>query len=125
MLAARCAPAPVAVIVTALRPLGLRAQVRLGGLSEADLATVLGVADREVTHALWMASRGLPGVARQLVGELGGRGDHVDPVVHLALTMSSGVGFLDVDVNLVRLLECCPPLRMQTTTSLAVWMSVM
>jgi tetratricopeptide (TPR) repeat protein len=105
MVAARCAAARVAVIATATRALGLRPELRLGGLSEADLATVVGVLDLDVNHALWLASQGLPGVARQLTGDLVGLGDHDDPVVHLALTTPSTAGFLDVDVNLIRLLE--------------------
>lgn len=105
MVAARCATARVAVIATATRPLGLRPELRLGGLSEADLATMVGVLDLEVNHALRLASQGLPGVARQLAGSLASLGDHDDPVVHLALTTPSTAGFLDVDVNLIRLLE--------------------
>jgi tetratricopeptide (TPR) repeat protein len=105
VVAARCASARVAVIATAERPLGLRPELRLSGLSEADLATAIGGLDSELNHALWLASQGLPGVARQLAGDLGGLGDRSDPVVHLALTAPSTASFLDVDVNLVRLLE--------------------
>lgn len=105
VVAARCATVPVAVIATAAKPLGLRPELRLGGLSEKDLAAALGVLDAEAGHALWLASRGLPGVGRRLARELAGLGEHDDPVVHLALTATSSVPFLDVDANLVRLLE--------------------
>jgi tetratricopeptide (TPR) repeat protein len=105
MVAARCAATQVAVIATAESPLGLRPELRLGALSEADLATAVGGLDAEVNHALWLASQGLPGVARQLAQELTGLGEHDDPVVHLALTAPSTAAFLDVDANLVRLLE--------------------
>lgn len=105
VVAARCASAQLAVIVTAARPLGLRPELRLGGLSEEDLATAVGGLDAAANHAVWLASQGLPGVARRLAQDLAGLGDHDDPVVHLALTTPSTVSFLDVDANLVRLLE--------------------
>ena len=60
MVAARCAATQVAVIATAESPLGLRPELRLGALSEADLATAVGGLDAEVNHALWLASQGLP-----------------------------------------------------------------
>ncbi|HEY3683376.1 MAG TPA: ATP-binding protein [Streptosporangiaceae bacterium] len=104
VLAARCAAVRVAVIATSARPLGPRPELRLGGLREADLAAAVATADADAGHALWLASRGLPGVARRLAGELTGPGDG-DPVVRLALTAPSTVPFLDVDTNVVRLLE--------------------
>ena len=66
VLAARCAAAPVAVIATAAGPLGLRQELRLGGLSEEELGEALGGLDAAERHALWLASGGLPGAARQL-----------------------------------------------------------
>ncbi len=105
VVAARCAAAPVAVIATAAGPLGLRPELRLGGLSERELAAALGGTGTEAGHALWLASRGLPGVALRLAGELDGLGEHDDPVVHLALHAEPAVPFLAVDTNLVRLLE--------------------
>jgi energy-coupling factor transporter ATP-binding protein EcfA2 len=104
-VAARCAAAAAAVIATAAAPLGLGAELPLGGLSEADLGAVLDVTDPEAGHALWMASRGLPGVAQPLAEELADLGEDHDPVVHLALRAASSVSFLDVDANLIRLLE--------------------
>jgi hypothetical protein len=52
-----------------------------------------------------VASRGLPGVARQLADELADLGEDDDTVVRLALRAPSTAAFLDVDTNLVRLLE--------------------
>jgi len=105
VLAARCAVAATAVIATAAAPLGLGPELRLGGLSERELAAALGGLEAEASHALWLASRGRPGVARHLADELAGLGERDDPVVQLALRAPSTAGFLDVDPNLVRLLE--------------------
>jgi hypothetical protein len=105
VLAARTVAAPTAVIATAAAPLGLGPELRLGGLSERDLVAALGGLDAETGHALWMASRGLPGVARRLADEVADLGEHDDPVVHLALRAPATAAFLDVDTNLVRLLE--------------------
>ena len=104
-VAVRCAAAATAVIVTAATPLGLGPVLRLGPLSEEDLGLAAGGLDGEAAHALWVASRGLPGVARQLAQELADLGEHDDPMVHLALRAPSTTAFLDVDTNLVRLLE--------------------
>lgn len=104
VVAAHCQRAAVAVLATAASPLGLQAELRLGGLSEMELAKALGDLDPEMSHALWLASRGLPGVARQLARELADM-DGADPVVHLALTATASTLFLAVDTTLVRLLE--------------------
>jgi hypothetical protein len=105
VVAARCAGAATVVVATTSAPLGLGPELRLGGLSEQDLAAAVGGVDGEAGRALWVASRGLPGVARRLADELAGPGHHDDPVVHLALRAPSTTAFLDVDANLVRLLE--------------------
>jgi hypothetical protein len=105
VVAARSAAAATAVIATAAAPLGLGSELRLGALSKEDLAVAMGGLDTEAGHALWMASRGLPGVAHRMADELTGLGKHEDPVVHLALRASSAAAFLDVDTNRVRLLE--------------------
>ena len=105
VVAARCVAGATAVIATATAPLGLGPELRLGGLSEEDLAAAMGGLDAEAGHALWVASRGLPGVARPLAQELAGLDKRDDPVVHLALRATSTAAFLDVDPNLVRLLE--------------------
>jgi tetratricopeptide (TPR) repeat protein len=117
VVAARCAAAPIAVIATSSAPLGLKPELRLDGLSEADLAEALPGLDPDSVHALWLASRGRPGVALLLARELDGRGrpdhddrpEHEDPVVRLALAVSSAEQFLEVDMNLVRLLEAAAP----------------
>ncbi len=105
IVAARCAAAATAVIATAAAPLGLRPEWRLGALSEQELAAALGGLDADAGYALWVASQGLPGVARPLARELAGLGEHDDPVIYLALRTASAAAFLDVDTNLVRLLE--------------------
>ena len=104
-VAARCHTAPVAVLATTASPLGLRPELRLGGLSEEELAAALGGLDAETSRPLWLASRGQPGVATQLARELAGRPDGADPVVHLALRATASTPFLAVDTSLVRLLE--------------------
>src|SRR5437867_3244703 len=60
-------------------------------------------------HALWAASRGLPGPARSLSAALAGLPPDGDPVVQLALLAESAEGFLDIDAGLVRLLEAVLP----------------
>ena len=105
VLAARSAAAATAVIATAATPVGLGPELRLGGLSERDLTAALGGLDAEAGYALWVASRGFPGIARQLADELTDLGKHDDPVVHLALRVPSTAAFLDVDTSLIRLLE--------------------
>jgi tetratricopeptide (TPR) repeat protein len=102
VVAARCAASGTVVIATTSVPLGLRTELRIDGLSQADLAEALQVTGTETAHALWMASRGLPGVALPLARELP---PDQDPVVHLALRAAPTARFLDVDQNLVRLLE--------------------
>jgi len=99
-VAARCHTAPVAVLATTASPLGLRPELRLGGLSEEELAAALGGLDAETSRPLWLASRGQPGVATQLARELAGRPDGADPVVHLALRATASTPFLAVDTSL-------------------------
>jgi tetratricopeptide (TPR) repeat protein len=105
VVGARCQRATAAVLATSARPLGLEPELRLGGLSEAELAAVFGGLDPQTRHALWLASRGLPGIARRLARELADHEDGADPVVHLALESAASTVFLEVDTNLVRLLE--------------------
>jgi hypothetical protein len=103
VLAGRLTAGSPAVVVTASEPLGLGRELRLAGLTEEELAAVVGSVPADAVHALWVASRGLPGVARLLAATLaGGEGD---PLVHLALHAPSTAEFLDLDVDLVRLLE--------------------
>ncbi len=102
VVAARCTASATAMIVTTTTPLGLRGELRLAGLNQADLAEAVRIADTETAHALWVASRGLPGVALPLARELTGA---KDPVVYLALRAASAAAFLDLDTSLIRLLE--------------------
>ena len=104
VLAGRVVGAPVAVLVTSRMSLGIGGEVWLGPLSPAAIGVVTGETRHEVRHALWVASRGLPGPARALAATLDA-GAGGDPVVTLALGAVSGEGFLEVDTGLVRLLE--------------------
>jgi tetratricopeptide (TPR) repeat protein len=104
VLAGRVIAAPVAVLVTSRISLGIGSEVWLGPLSPAAIGVVTGETRHEVRHALWVASRGLPGPARALAATLDS-GAAGDPVVALALGAVSGEGFLEVDTGLVRLLE--------------------
>jgi hypothetical protein len=116
VVAARCAPSCTTVIATSATPLGLPSELRLAGLSQADLteAVLVGttgepgaeaVGEAGTGRALWVASRGLPGAALSLARELPGLAATQDAVVHLALLAAPAAAFLDVDANLVRLLE--------------------
>ena len=116
VVAARCAASGTAVIATSATPLGLPAELRLAGLSQADL-----------TEAVLAGTAGEPGPKRWARRKRGGRcgwrragcrgwlcrwreswpGSPQPrmPVVHLALRAAPATAFLDVDANLVRLLE--------------------
>jgi hypothetical protein len=93
VVAARCAACGTAVIATSATPLGLPGELPLAGLSQADLAEAVGGPGEEQGRALWVASRGLPGVARALAQELTGLGAQEDPVVHLALRAAPASSF--------------------------------
>ncbi len=88
------------VVATATTSLDTGRELRIGGLAEDELAAVL-----PSSNALWVASRGLPGVAHRLAA-LDGTGD---PIVTMALNALSANEFLDIDVALVRLLELAVP----------------
>lgn len=105
VLAARCAGSATVLVATAAAPVGVRPELRLAGLNEEDLSAAVGGLAVAESHALWVASRGLPGVALPLAQELASLPQGDDPVVHLALRATSTARFLDVDANLVRLLE--------------------
>ena len=105
MLAARLTAGSTAVVVTASEPLGLGRELRLAGLTEEELAAVVGSVPADAVHALWVASRGLPGVAQSLAATLANLGPDGDPLTHLALHAPSTAEFLDLDVDLIRLLE--------------------
>ncbi|HEX3622030.1 MAG TPA: ATP-binding protein [Acidimicrobiales bacterium] len=106
--AARAPSGGTALLVVTRASIGLGQELRLGGLAEDDLAVALGPVAAEMSpdalHALWVASRGSPGVARSLAAHLDPAG-HGDPVVALALGARSHASFLDIDTPLVRLLE--------------------
>lgn len=125
ILAARLGSTSTVVLTTASGSLGVGNEVRLGPLSNDDLRTMLGNGSSEVGRAIGIASGGIPGVARLLATEVEGLADHVDPVVHLALTAASNAQFLAVDGSVVRLLELAltrsPPghLRAQILAKLA------
>ncbi|GGK21758.1 hypothetical protein GCM10011583_62230 [Streptomyces camponoticapitis] len=104
LLAFRADPG-TALLVTTEEPLGAPPEVRLGGLTEQELAALAPGLSVDAVHALWLASGGLPGAALTLAGDLVGLPESTDPVLHLALTARSGTGFLDIDAGLVRLLE--------------------
>jgi hypothetical protein len=105
VVAARAQLVPTAVIVATEMPLGMGREVRLGPLSEDELARAVGSAQPETQHALWVASGGWPGPARELVNQLVGHPDRRDALTYLALHARSRAWFLGIDVNLVRLLE--------------------
>jgi hypothetical protein len=102
ILASGAGSVSLAVIATSCTPLGIGEELRLAPLAEEELAAALGVVGKESGHALWVASGGWPGPARQLATSLGGR---EDAMVHLSLNAPSRSWFLGVDANLVRLIE--------------------
>ena len=104
VLAGRAVAAPLAVLVTSQTPFGFGGEVWLRPLSASAIGVVTGETRPEVRHALWVASRGLPGPARALAGTLDAEAVR-DAVVALALGTVSRESFLEVDSGLVRLLE--------------------
>jgi hypothetical protein len=106
---ARAAAADTAVVVTSVLPVGVGTQLRLTGLSEDELAAVLpGLAPRD-RRAVWLASAGLPGVARSLAADLAADTGTADPLVRLALRAPSQAEFLDINTGLIRLFELALP----------------
>jgi tetratricopeptide (TPR) repeat protein len=90
-------------------PVGVGTELRLGGLTEDELATMLPGLAVQARHAVWLASGGLPGIAQSLAADLATSADQAHPLAHLALTAPSQAEFLDVDTGLVRLLELAIP----------------
>ena len=109
VVAARVAAASTAVVVTSALAPGVGTELRLGGLSEDELAAFLPDLAPQARHGVWLASGGLPGVARSLAADLAASTDEAGPLVRLALTAPSQAEFLDVDTGLVRLLELAVP----------------
>lgn len=93
VLAGRVGAGRTVVVATARGSVGVGREVPVRGLSEDELAQVM-----PSSHALWVASRGLPGIARELAA-------FGDSLVDIALNSLSANEFLEVDGALVRLLE--------------------
>ena len=108
-MAARVAPTRTVLVVTSVLPVGVGTELRLGGLTEDELGVVLPDLAPAARHGVWLASGGLPGVARSLAASLAESDGEVGPLVHIALTVSSQAEFLEVDGGLVRLLELALP----------------
>ena len=104
LVAARLTACPTAVVVTSAVPLGVGRDLRLGGLSEGDVAAVAYMPNGQ-RHAVWVASGGMPGPARKLAGQLCRQPPGRDALVHLALHAAQRGEFLGVDDGLVRLLD--------------------
>ncbi|HJP79980.1 MAG TPA: ATP-binding protein [Pseudonocardiaceae bacterium] len=109
VLAGRLAAGSTSVLVSSRSGLGIGRELRLGSLSEPDLAVLLGevgVVDPGAVRTLLVASRGLPGAARAFAAELADLPAGVDPILHLALNLVEDIsGFLIVDGAVLRLLE--------------------
>jgi AAA ATPase domain len=115
LVAARLVTSSTAVVATAAAPLGVGRDIKLAGLSEPDLAAVLGeLPPGELQagelqagerHAVWVASQGMPGTARTLAGQLASLPPGRDALVHLALHAAQRGEFLGVDDGLIRLLD--------------------
>src|SRR5471030_1168546 len=105
VLGARLLASSTAVVVTASAPLGVGTEHILTGLGADELTAVVGEMETERRHAVWVASRGMPGAARLLAGQLSDLPVGRDPLVHLALHAVARSEFLLVDDELVLLLE--------------------
>jgi hypothetical protein len=105
LVGSRVITGSTAVVAAAATPLGVGRDLKLRGLAEGELAPVLGDLPAEQRHAVWVASRGMPGTARRLVAQLRDLPAGRDAFVHLALHNTQRGEFLTVDDGLVRLLE--------------------
>ena len=105
LVGARLVTSSTAVVATAAAPLGVGRDLRLAGLSERELAAVVGEMPAGQRHAVWVASRGMPGTARMLAGQLADLPPGRDALVQLALHAAQRGEFLGVDDGVVRLLE--------------------
>ncbi len=105
LLAGRLVASSTAVVASSRSPLGVGPELTLGGLSEDDLEVVVGELGADERHAVWVASRGLPGAARALGRQLHDLPNGREPFVHLALNAVPRLEFLAVDDGLVRLYE--------------------
>jgi tetratricopeptide (TPR) repeat protein len=109
LVAARLVTCSTAVVATAATSLGVGRDLKLCGLSERDLAAIVGEMAAGQRHAVWVASRGMPGIARTLAGQLADLPPGRDALVHLALHAAQRGEFLGVDDGVVRLLEKALP----------------
>ncbi len=109
LVAARLVTCSTAVVATAATSLGVGRDLKLCGLSERDLAAIVGEMAAGHRHAVWVASRGMPGIARTLAGQLADLPPGRDALVHLALHAAQRGEFLGVDDGVVRLLEKALP----------------
>ncbi|MFI6761121.1 AAA family ATPase [Micromonospora sp. NPDC050417] len=105
LLGSRLGSGATVLLATTERPLGLAPELRLGGLTEPELAALVPELPTVAVHAVWLASAGLPGAAIGLTTEVTGLDSSADAVIHLALTTPSRAEFLDLDLGLIRLLE--------------------
>jgi hypothetical protein len=105
VVAGRLSGGGTAVLVTATDPPGVGREMTLRPLTEDEIGAAVAEDRPAVRHALWLASRGLPGAVRELAAELAGHPDREDPVVELALRAPSRTAFLDVDPVLLSLLQ--------------------
>ena len=105
LVAARLVTCSIAVVATAATSLGVGRDLKLCGLSERDLAAIVGEMAAGQRHAVWVASRGMPGIARTLAGQLADLPPGRDALVHLALHAAQRGEFLGVDDGVVRLIE--------------------
>src|SRR5437763_1496490 len=112
-LGKRVAPGVVtgstAVVASAATSLGVGRDLKLCGLSGRDLAAIVGEMAVGQRPAVWVASRGMPGIARALAGQLADLPPGRDALVHLALHAAQRGEFLGVDDGVVRLLETALP----------------
>jgi tetratricopeptide (TPR) repeat protein len=105
LVAARLVTCSTAVVATAATSLGVGRDLKLCGLSERDLAAIVGEIAAGQRHAVWVASRGMPGIARMLACQLADLPPGRDALVHLALHAAQRGEFLGVDDSVVRLIE--------------------
>ena len=105
LVASRVVVSSTAVLATAGTPLGVGRDLKLAGLAEAELGQVIGDMPAEQQRAVWVASGGMPGIARMLAGQLDSLPPGRDALVHLALHAAQRGEFLAVDDSLIRLLE--------------------
>ena len=105
LLSTRLIGGSTAVVVTSSRGLGLGRELAVAGVSQAELSAVVPGLDAAHRHPVWVASRGLPGIAKNLARALRDLPAGRDPLVHLALAAETRSEFLSVDDDLLRLLE--------------------